>query len=178
MTSLNPPNAQSPGDEAVRDVGNLMIYQQLHRRLWLEALNVAMDLGLEPPAVPPPADAPHWHGWYDDVLTSLRTITPRIADPLASQWTRGVARVVKYLQRVDVDGAQFVDLELEEIAGAIGERHESIDSARAAADAAVDRGRLDDRDYLTLVWNRVLRDDELMSSASGALHDRTWPPLR
>ena len=68
-----------------------------------------MGLGLEPPAIPPAAADPHWHGWYDDVLASLRTITPRIADPLASQWTRGVARAVKYLQRIDVDGRQFVD---------------------------------------------------------------------
>ncbi len=177
MTTLNPPNADPAGDEATRDIGNLMIYQQLHRRLWLEALNAAMGLGVEPPAIPPAAASPHWHGWYDDVLASLRTITPRIADPLASQWTRGVARAVKYLQRIDVDGRQFVELELDEIADALGTRYESIAAARAAVDAAVRHGRLDDRQYLTLIWNRVLRDDELMSSSSGALHDRTWPPL-
>ena len=90
-----------------------MIYQQLHRRLWLDGLNAAMGLGLEPPAIPPATADPHWHGWYDDILASLRTITPRIADPLASQWTRGVARAVKYPQRIDVDGRQFVDLELD-----------------------------------------------------------------
>jgi aminoglycoside phosphotransferase (APT) family kinase protein len=178
MTTLNPPNSESAGDDATRDIGNLMIYQQLHRRLWLEALNAAIGLGLERPDVPLPGDAPYWHSRYDEVLASLRTIAPRIADPLASQWTRGVARAVKYLQRLDVDGRQFVELELDEIAKAIGSRYESITAARSAVDAAVRAGTLDDRAYLALIWTRVMRDDELMGSASGALHHRTWPPLR
>jgi aminoglycoside phosphotransferase (APT) family kinase protein len=178
MTTLNPPNAERAGDEATRDIGNLMIYQQLHRRLWLEALNTAMGLGLEPPATPPAGVDPLWHGWYDDLLASLRTIAPRIADPLASQWTRGVARAVKYLQRIDIDGRQFVECELDEIAATTGTRYQSIAAARAGVDDAVRAGDIDDRQYVALIWNRVLRDDELMSSASGALHDRTWPPVQ
>jgi aminoglycoside phosphotransferase (APT) family kinase protein len=178
MTTLNPPNVESTGGEATRDIGNTLIYQQLHRRLWLEALNAAMGLGLRPPEVPAPADDPHWHRWYDEVLSSLRTIAPRISDPLAAQWTRGVARVVKHLQRLDSDGRQFGELELTEIADALGTRFDSIDAGRKAVDDAARDGRLDVGEHLTLIWNRVLRDDELMSSASGALHDRTWPPLR
>ena len=177
MTTLNPPHDPTSGGAATRDVGNLMIYQQLHRRLWLEALNVAMGLGFSSPQFPPPPPEPNWHGWYDEVLTSLRTITPRIADPLASQWTRGVARVIKYLQQLDVNGRQVSEIEMTELAQVIGSPPESVDAGRLAVDAMVRSGRLDDRAYLELIWNRVLRDDELMKSASGALHYRTWPPL-
>jgi len=111
------------------------------------------------------------------VLASLRTITPRITDPLAEQWTRGVARAVKYLQQLDVAGRQFVELELDDIAKVTGARNDSLAVARARLDEAVRAGTVSDRDYVKLMWNRVLRDDELMRTASGALHDRTWPPL-
>ena len=87
-----------------RDIGNGIIYRQLHRRLWLEALAAVMGLELEPPSLPEPADLPEWHHLYATVLGSLQTIVPRIADPLANQWTKGVARVVKYLQDLDASG--------------------------------------------------------------------------
>ena len=39
---------------------------------------------------------------------------PRIDDRLASQWTKGVARVVKYLKELDRSGRAFADAELDE----------------------------------------------------------------
>jgi aminoglycoside phosphotransferase (APT) family kinase protein len=176
MTTLNPPH-DTPGDTATRDIGNVMIYQQLHRRLWVEALNEAMKLGLERPQLPISPEPTEWHGWYDDVLAVLRTTAPRISDPLAAQWTRGVARAVKYLQELDIAGRQYADLELAEIAGILGAWPESVLAGRAALAEALDEGKLSTADYVQFMWNKVLRDDELMRTASGALHDRTWPPL-
>ena len=112
MTTLYPnegADSRRPGeaddDDVTRDIGNGLIYRQLHRRLWLEALGAVMGLDLEPPTYPEPTELPEWHRMYATVLGSLRTITPRISDPLANQWTKGVARVVKYLQDIDASGS-------------------------------------------------------------------------
>lgn len=53
MATLNPPHEDLAGEMATRDIGNVMIDQQLHRRLWVEALDEAMKLGLERPQPPP-----------------------------------------------------------------------------------------------------------------------------
>ncbi len=178
MISLNGPHTAVTGGAATRDIGNALIYQQLHRRLWLEALNRAMGLGLTWSAPALAHEQQPWHGSYDDVLASLRTVAPLIDDPLAAQWTRGVARVIKLLQQADSFGRRFVADELDEIELLVGHRHEVLAEARAALDEAVSNGTISRESYLGEVWNRVHRDDELAATASGALHERTWPALR
>jgi hypothetical protein len=34
-----------------------------------------------------------------------------------------------------------------------------------------------EEDYVRVLWNKVQRDDHLLRTASGALHERHWPPL-
>ena len=184
MTTLYPnegPDSRRPGeeddDEVTRDIGNGIIYRQLHRRLWLEALSAVMDLHLDPPSTPVPTDLPEWHRMYETVLGSLRTIVPRISDPLASQWTKGVARVVKYLQDLDASGRDFAEVEADEIASLLGDRPTSLPEGRAKLADAARAGKVTDDDYVRYMWNKVLRDDHLMRNASGALHQRHWPPL-
>lgn len=181
MATLRPnegtPDDAERGRPAARDIGNLLLYSQLHRRLWLEALTHVMGLQLAPPEMPEPPPAPDWHGRYDDILGSLQTIVPRIDDPLASQWTKGVARVIKYLQEIDLSGRAFVELERDDIAEVLGHRAATIAEGRAELAEAARAGKVSDEDYVRVLWGSVLRDDHLMRNASGALHTRTWPPL-
>jgi aminoglycoside phosphotransferase (APT) family kinase protein len=184
MATLYPNNGRDsrrPGEEddngVARDIGNGIIYRQLHRRLWLEALAAVMGLDLEPPSLPAPVDLPEWHQFYAVVLGSLRTIVPRISDPLASQWTKGVARVVKYLQDLDASGREFAELERDDIASLLGRRPEHLQEGRDDLAQAARAGKVSDEDYVRYMWRKVLRDDHLMRHASGALHERTWPPL-
>jgi aminoglycoside phosphotransferase (APT) family kinase protein len=184
MTTLYPndgPDARRPGeeddDDVTRDIGNGIIYRQLHRRLWLEALTQAMGLDLALPSLPEPDHEVEWHRYYNVVLGSLKTIVPRISDPLANQWTKGVARVVKYLQDLDASGRAFAELEHEEINRLLGVGPDDLTQARLALADAARQGQVTDRDYVTYFWNKVQRDDHLMRHASGALHERTWPPL-
>jgi aminoglycoside phosphotransferase (APT) family kinase protein len=173
-----PEGSGTAGEEpAQKDVGNQMLYRQLHRRLWLEALNVVMDLGLTRPAMPEPADTPPWHPLYGDVLAMLRTITPRIEDPLATQWTKGVARLVTYLRELDASGRSYADLELADLTALLGDPPASVPAGRDAAARASAAGRVSDEDYVRYLWNAVMREDHLMRHASGALSRRTWPPL-
>jgi aminoglycoside phosphotransferase (APT) family kinase protein len=172
MATLHP----AEPDKQVHDAGNRILYSQLHRRLWLEALDVVMGLGLRPPALPEPAEPEPWHHLYDDALAMLRESTPRIDDPLAQQWTKGVARVLRYLRSVDASGRAYAASELDELAADLGSRP-SLAAARAALAEAHRTGTISDEQLVRHLWNRVLRDDELMASASGSLRTRTWPPL-
>jgi hypothetical protein len=165
------------GRPAARDIGNGILYRQLHRRLWLEALNHVMGLELAPPEMPVAGDISEWHHFYDDVLGSLQVIVPRVADPLASQWSKGVARVVKYLKELDSHGRASDDLERSDIAPLIGHRPVSLEDGRAELAELAQAGKVADDDYVRVLWNKVMRDDHLMRTASGALHERTWPPL-
>jgi aminoglycoside phosphotransferase (APT) family kinase protein len=184
MTTLYPnegPGASRPGEdddaEVTRDIGNGIIYRQLHRRLWLEALGAVMGLDLESPSLPEPRESSEWHHLYPTVLGSLQTIVPRISDPLANQWTKGVARVVKYLQELDASGRDYADLERDEIAQLLGRRPANLSEGRVDLAEAARLGRVTDEDYVQYMWHKVQRDDHLMRTASGALHDRTWPPV-
>ncbi|WP_395109674.1 phosphotransferase family protein [Actinomadura sp. SCN-SB] len=174
MATLRP---EEPGTrQPPQDVGNRIIYAQLHRRLWLEALDVVMNLGLRRPAIPePPAPEP-WHHLYDDALEMLRTITPRIDDPLAQRWAKGVARALRYLRDVDASGRALAAQELDELEQELGERPSSLAEGREALTGPT--ASVPDDRLVRHLWNRIMRDDHLMRSASGALHRRTWPPLR
>jgi aminoglycoside phosphotransferase (APT) family kinase protein len=183
MTTLRPNEGQSAveaasaGRPVERDIGNGIIYGQLHRRLWLEALTKAMGVELPRPALPAAPAPAEWHHYYDQVLGSLQTIVPRISDPLASQWSKGLARVVKYLKEIDLAGRDCDDVERGEIAALLGTPVDQLDAARTELARAVADRRVSDDDYVRYLWNKVLRDDHLMRTASGALHDRTWPEL-
>ncbi len=105
------------------DVGNGFIYGMLHRRLWLEALAVGDGLELTP-VEPPEAREPRDHDWmYDAVLAQLRdVIVPRTSDPLASARSKGVARIIKYLDQVDSYGAFYEVSELDDDEALLGRR--------------------------------------------------------
>ena len=167
------------GDGGGNDVGNGFIYQVLHRRLWLEALAAANDLELVP-AESPRARDPRDSDWmYDAVLTQLRdVIVPRTADPLATARGKGVARIVKYLARVDTYGPYYEECELRDLAELLGRRPDSVACGRADAAAAVAAGNVSEEDYILTLWRRIARETELARPAMGVLADRHWPPLR
>jgi aminoglycoside phosphotransferase (APT) family kinase protein len=173
MATMRPDGAE-PG---TYDAGNRIMYTQLHRRLWLEALDHVVGLGLPRAALPAPGTPLPWHGRYEDALEMLRTITPRIEDPLAARWTKGVARLLRYLGEADLVGRDHVLAELDELAAVLGSRPASVAEGRARLDAALAAGEVDSGSFLRLAWARVMREDELMRPASGVLGRRTWPPL-
>jgi hypothetical protein len=151
----------------------------LHRRLWLEALAVAVGLVLEP-AEEKQGRERRDHDWmYDAVLAQLRdVIVPRTSDPLAAARGKGTARIIKYLARVDVYGDYYAECELEDLGRLLGGRPASVADGRVAAAAAVAAGAVSDRDYLRALGRRVARETELARPAMGALADRHWPELR
>lgn len=177
MATLRIPEPGAAGNHEVYDVGNRIMYTQLHRRLWLQALNHVMRLGLDRPAPAVRPDPQPWHGLYDDLLELARSTVALIDDPLAVRWTKGTARALRYLRDVDSFGRVHSLHELAELETLLGTRSPTLSAARRSLDAAHRAGTVDDGAYLEHLWNRVMRDDELMREASGALHERDWPPL-
>lgn len=160
------------------DVGNGFIYGMLHRRLWLEALATAIGLELTP-AEEPQRRERRDHDWmYDAVLGQLReVIVPRTDDALAQARSKGIARIVKYLARIDTYGAFYDACELDDVAELLGHRVDSVASGRDAVAAAVETGTIGDEAYLRTLWRRVSRETELARPAMGVLADRHWPSL-
>jgi hypothetical protein len=149
----------------------------LHRRLTVEALAQVMGFELPAPDLPDAPTPESWHPLFDATLDNLQIIVPRIDDPLASQWTKGVARVVKYLKELDHLGRAYNDAERDDIAKLVGTQPATVEEGRRALEAAMAEGSVADDDYLRYAWRQVQRDDYLMRTASGALRDRTWPVL-
>ncbi|OAA27401.1 putative aminoglycoside phosphotransferase [Frankia sp. EI5c] len=166
------------GEPPPRDYGNLHIYQQLHRRLWLQALSDAMGLGLTRDEPVPAGSPPPWDPLYAQALSMLRVVAARVDDPLARQWTKGVARLLRSLRELDAAGRVAEAAELADLAALLpGEEVVSLTDARALAADATAVGKVGDGDYLRYLWRRVQRDEHLRRGALGALGARTWPPL-
>jgi aminoglycoside phosphotransferase (APT) family kinase protein len=161
------------------DVGNGFIYQVLHRRLWLEALAAANGLELLPAERPQARDPRDSDYMYDAVLTQLRdVIVPRTSDPLAQARGKGVARIIKYLARVDAYGPYYEECELQDLATMLGRRPDSVASGRTDAATAVAAGDVTEEAYILALWRRIARETELARPSMGVLADRHWPPLR
>jgi len=161
------------------DAGNGLIYEMLHRRLWLEALAELVGFETTPPE-PLEAREPEAHDrLYGIVLEQLRdVVVPAIDDPFARTRAKGMARIIKFLASVEQHGGAYAERELEDAATLLGRRVSSIREARDAVAAAVRSGTVADIDYLRYLWRRTVRDNELMRVASGVLADRHWPGLR
>jgi aminoglycoside phosphotransferase (APT) family kinase protein len=161
------------------DAGNVFIYGLLHRRLWLEALAAVSGVGLSPPEELRPRGSED-HDWmYGAVLGQLRdVIVPRTDDALAKARSKGIARLVKYLSRVDVYGSYYEACELEDLRTLLRDPVESVRSGRALAAAAVRAGTITDEEYVTVLWRRIARETELARPAMGVLADRHWPELQ
>ena len=125
-------------------------------------------------------ETPRDSDWmYDAVLTQLRdVIVPRTTDPLAQARGKGVARIIKYLARVDTYGPSTRSASCRILAKLLGRRPDSVLSGRADAAAAVAAGHVSEEDYILTLWRRVARETELARPSMGVLADRHWPPLR
>jgi aminoglycoside phosphotransferase (APT) family kinase protein len=183
-TGVETDEVEEDGDDAGRgggggaDAGNAFVYGLLHRRLWLEALAAVTGVELvraEELRARPAED----HDWmYDAVLAQLRNvIVPRTDDALAQARGKGVARLIKYLSRVDVYGLHYEACEREDLGNLLDIPVDSVSAGRADAAAAVEAGTVRDEDYLAFLWRRIARETELARPAMGVLADRHWPEL-
>jgi hypothetical protein len=157
--------------------GNALVYEQLHRRLTLEALADAEGLGFPAVRLPDQPETPH--AWmYDMALDQLRvSVVPRIDDGLAARRAKGVARTLKVLRELDRRGAAAGEQELVALHDLLGTRPDSVAAGRLAVCARLQDGSLGDRAVLAYLWTAVGLDNELFRPAMGRFADRHLDPL-
>ncbi len=176
-------NAQPPAMGAVaaeRDRsadGSWAIMSMLHRRMRLEATAAALGTPVPPRDVEDAPSKGH-ERLYDRLLDQLQTMVGRIDDLTTASMGKAVARQLKYLKELDRSGDLFAAEELDDISRLLEKPQPSLLDARPALVEGVRQGRVALVDYLDYHWRRQRRDDHLMRFASGALFDRSWPPLR
>jgi prepilin-type processing-associated H-X9-DG protein len=159
------------------EVGNGLIYGELHRRLFCEA--IAENLGLpmpEQPSLESPATDVAW--LYDAMLTQIREIVvPRSTDAFVIQRAKGMARVLKHLQQVDRYGDEAAAGELADLRELLGNDVISIDDGRAELVKRLADSQVSDADALRYFGRRTSRRTELLRPAMGVLADRHFDPL-
>jgi hypothetical protein len=90
---------------------------------------------------------------------------------------KGAARQVKYLKEIDRNGRRFEQRELDDVGELLQSRQQSLPEARQRLAAAALDGSLPIEDYLLYHWRRLIHEDYLLRTASGALYERAWPAL-
>jgi hypothetical protein len=164
------PGGNETGDGA--DIGAKLIFGQLHRRLCAEALAEVMGVPLPTVELPAEPEEVTRDVLFDAVLAQLRdVITPRID---ALQRTKGLARVIKYLATVSRRAPAFDEQELDDLTALLGNRPASVTAGRSALGAGIRDRLVDDTAAVGVIYRQLLRDNELLRSASGALADRHY----
>lgn len=178
-TTMATLNARDLDDEdQVRDSGTTMIYHQLHRRLWIAALDHVMGLGLSEEALDIPENPrPDWDWLYKEVDAMLKEIGSGLEDPLLKRWNAGVLRAVRHLRERATNGPEAAARELASIEKLLPGSYADLGEARDALAGAFREGVVNGEDYVRYLWEVIAVDDYLMRTASGVLGTRTWPPL-
>jgi hypothetical protein len=116
---------------------------------------------------------------YDVALRDLRdVVVPALGgDAFAATRTKGVARLLKYLQTVDSEGRALADAERAELAGLLGRPVDDAADARADVCSALASGALTAADVLPYCLRQAGRDTVLMRDAMGVLADRHVTPV-
>lgn len=174
--SGGPVSGIQAGNERSAD-GSAFIMSMLHRRMVLTALAELAGMPIPAREIAEEAAPSPQNAMYDGLLDNLSAVVPRIEDRGASTVVKGVARHLKYLKEIDRNGRRFDDEELGDVNALLGASFEGLADARPALGEAAREGKVPLEDYLQYHFRRMVRDDWLMRTASGAMYARAWPAL-
>jgi aminoglycoside phosphotransferase len=173
-------DAASSGADAAIDRnadGSWAVMSMLHRRMRLEAIADALGLELPGRDIEGEDDALAHAELFDSVLGQLQAIVGRADDRAVAALAKGAARNVKYLKELDRNGRRFAARELDDIGALLQTPQTSLDEARATLAAEARTGDIAVEEYLLYHWRRMVHDDHLLRTASGALYERSWPSV-
>lgn len=163
--------------DPLAEIGNVLIYETLHNRLFADALAGQYGLADEP-ALELDAESTEQQWLYDVMLAQLRDIiVPGTADPFAALRGKGLARIVKYLRQVDRSGHAAEQLELDRLEGLLGTRPRSVAAGRRALADTITEESLTDLALVNYLRDRAYLQLELMRPAMGVLAERRFDTL-
>ena len=154
-----------------------IISRALNRRLLVEALAQANRIAtvVETRRSEGPTDA---SPLFAHVLEELRSvITPRSADAAVIASAKSIAKIVKYLDALDRDGAAVERRRQAATAALVGGNVEPGADAEVAVAEAVSSGRVGFEQALAFFADRASDDALLAAGASGGIARRSYPPL-
>lgn len=164
-------------DELHGELGNALIYEVLHNRLFADALaeQYSLSTGDFSQLL---AVRTERGQLYDVVLAQLKDIVlPGTADPFVAMRIKGLARIVKYLREEDAHRDAVEKAELDALELALGHRPSSVADGRVELADAIDEAALSNVDIVSYVWTRARLQLEMMRPAMGVLAERTFDPL-
>lgn len=157
--------------------GNQLIYGALHRRLTVEALAAVTDTALPDLALTEPTDTVQTR-YYDAMLHQIReVVSPHVADPYAARRLRSMARVVKYLREENRVGDAHSQAELDDLAGLLGSRPESVSAGSADLLQRVNDRSISAVDLLPYAHAQVIRRQQVVGPSMGVLATRHLPAI-
>lgn len=157
--------------------GQTINYYTVHIRTVIEALAESAGIRL-PDYAPPQVPAKPTTRFFESALIDIKdTIVPRSTDEAVKHRTKGLARLLKYLQAVDLYGAMFEAEECADIGKALNRSFATLTAARAALLEAIEAGGLSDKTVIELLYRRVRRDTILAAGALGSWVDQHHSPL-
>jgi len=166
-------SARSP----LSEVGNMLAYGMLHRRLLIEALGDVLGLRVgDPPAIeaaPGPNDF-----LYHSALEQIRQIiVPRSEDAFVIARSKGIARILKYLRQSERYGPTIDAADLADINELLSGNHQKVPDAIAALSAAHVAGAVTDAQVVGIFARQVARQTEMLRPVMGVLAQRHFDPL-
>ena len=157
--------------------GNYLMYYTLHCKVLVESIAESLGEPLVPLNIPASTPSPRERS-YTVALQELRELViPHVDNEVAVHRLKSMARLIKYWQACDRYSAEFAKAERREIAGALNANFDSLEDARRALVVAIRNRDVSDGQIIRLLWNRVQRDNALMTPAMGALAKRHFAPL-
>jgi aminoglycoside phosphotransferase (APT) family kinase protein len=159
------------------DVANGLISLATNRRLLLEAWADASGTSLRPWSPPPVGASPH--DWlFEALLTTLRTdIADRTTDPHVLTKSKSAARLVKYLRALDRSGRTFDNEQLDVLSDALGHPVGTVVEGEHELGQRIRDGQIEEGVAVDYLVAESQLENELMSSALGAIRDRHLPAL-
>ena len=165
--------ARSP----LAEVGNMLAYGMLHRRLLIDALSDVLELRIEaPPAIeagPGPNDF-----LYHSALEQIRQIVvPRSEDAFVIARSKGIARILKYLRQSERFGPLVEAADLSDINQLLSGGYQKLPDAIGALSAAHIDGAVTDAQVVGIFARQVARQTEMLRPVMGVLAERRFDPL-
>jgi aminoglycoside phosphotransferase (APT) family kinase protein len=154
-----------------------LAYRYVGDRATCEALAEAMGLEVDGPDLPDERE-----GDTDILLAATQwvlshDVAPRVEQPFARSRLHDAQLLLACAERRRRHGSELASLELDDLAGVLGRRPNSIEQGLQEMDTRVGDGSLPDEAVIPYLTRRARRDEWLWAPAVSLYPDRHWAEL-
>jgi aminoglycoside phosphotransferase (APT) family kinase protein len=154
-----------------------LAYRYVGDRSTCEALAEAMGLEVDGPDLPDERESD------TDILLAAaqwalrHDVAPRLVQPFAQSRLRDAEILLACAERRRRHDSELAALELDDLAGVLGRRPETLETGLEELDAKIGEGMLPDETVVPYLTRRARRDEWLWAPAASLYPDRRWSDL-